>query len=477
MRLVLGSGFAAILDRHLEASTPADLLVWALVELAEIDPALSVRRSGREVELVFQDEVLMRRTAPGLSGPEAAVRAGGAAADDLTRFQEAAWAHSQPLRRDGAPRLIAASFRGVFRHLDPFSRYITPEEAQAARERRTGEAGLGLRLAPGRRGVGARIAAIASGGPAALAGLWVGDHVIAIDGQPLRTREAGIAAGMLEGPAGSEVELYVQQGRTRKRFFLVRTLPVGTPVTAERQDNVLLIRIPAFSAHTERQVAGALLAAMTQERPRGVILDLRGNRGGLLSQAAAVADIFLGTGEVFRTVGRHPDANRIYITAGPDLSDGLPVVSLVDGRTASSAELLAAALADRRRAAVAGTDTMGKGTVQVVIPLPDGGELLISWSRLILPSGWPLERLGVIPGLCTAGGPEETAANLAALRAGQRPMAITQAAERAQRFPVPDAEIERIRAACPPGQVSDSAFAAARALASDARAVRAAMPQ
>lgn len=478
MRLVLGAGFAAILERHLEAASPADLLAWSLAELSDIDPAIGVRRSGREVELLLDGQVAIRRTAPGLPSPDAAARVGGAAADDLTRFQEVAWSHSQLLRRAGAPRLIAESFEGVFHHLDPFSRYITPEEAQAARERRIGEAGLGLRLAPGRRGAGASIAAISPGGPAARAGLRIGDHVLAIDGQPLRTRDAGVAAGLLEGPAGSEVRLLVLQGRTRKQVRLVRTQPVGTPVTARREDDgILVIRIPGFTAHTERQVAAALLAAMSQEPLRGVVLDLRGNRGGLLSQAASVADIFLGAGEVFRTTGRHVDANRIYVTAGPDLSDGLPVVSLVDGRTASSAELVAAALADRGRAAVVGTDTMGKGTVQVVIPLPDGGELLISWSRLILPSGWPLQGLGVIPGLCTAAGPEATAANLAALQAGNRPMAAMQAAERAFRYPVPAREVARIRAACPPGEVPDSGLVAARALAADPGALQAALPR
>ncbi|NMJ39635.1 PDZ domain-containing protein [Roseomonas sp. JC162] len=476
MRLVLGTGFAAILERHLEAASPADLIVWALAGLTDIDPSLSLRRSGRDVTLAVSGRALLTRTAPAMNGPDGPARAGGAAADDLTRFQEAAWAQSQLLRRAGAPRLIAESFEGIFAHLDPFSRYITPEEAQAARERRTGEAGLGLRLAPG-RGAGAVIAAVSSSGPAARAGLRIGDRVLAIDGQALRTRDPGVAAGLLEGPAGSEVQLLVQQGRTRKEVRLVRTLPMGSPVTSERRDDILVIRIPTFSAQTDRQVAAALLGAIAQGRPRGVVLDLRGNRGGLLSQAAAVADIFLGEGEAFRTIGRHPDASRIYVTTGPDITDGLPVVTLVDGRTASSAEILAAALGDRGRAAVAGTVTMGKGTVQVVIPLPDGGELLISWSRLVMPAGWPLQLVGVIPGLCTAGGPERTAVNLAALQAGARPMGPVQAAERALRLPVREAEAERLRAACPPGDATESELAAARALAADPFAIVAALPR
>lgn len=474
MRLVLGAGFAAILERHLEAATPADLLVWGLTGLAEADPALTVHRSTREVRLALGEQALLVRPLPPAVGREGPAAAGGAAADALTLFQQAAWAASPRLRSAGAPRLIHRSFESVFAHLDPFSRYVTPEEAQAARERRTGEAGLGLRLAPG-RGAGATIAALTPGGPAAAAGLEVGNRVLAIDGVPLRTRDAGVAAGLLEGPAGSEVRLLVVQGRRRREVTLVRTLPVGTPVTAERQEEVLVIRVPGFSAHTERQAAAALLAAQAQGTPRAVLLDLRGNRGGLLSQAAAVADIFLGDGEAFRTVGRHPEASRIYVTAQPDLSGGLPLVVLVDGRTASSAEIVAASLGDRGRAAIVGTVTTGKGLVQLVIPLPDGGELLMSWSRLIMPAGWPLQGLGVLPGLCTQGGTEAGARNLAALRGGVRPLGAMQARLRALRLPVPAATAEEIRAACPPGEGQESDLAVARALALDPQALAAAI--
>lgn len=474
MRLVLGAGFAAILERHLEAATPADLLAWALNGLTDLDPAIKVERTAREIRLLLGNQALLARPAPAPVGRDGSAAAGGAAADLLTVFQQAAWTASPAVRSAGAPRVIRESFEAVFEHLDPFSRYVTPEEAQAARERRTGEAGLGLRLAPG-RGAGALIAALTAGGPAAEAGLRIGDRVLAVDGVPLRTRDAGTAAGLLEGPAGSEVRLLVEQERRRREVTLRRTLPVVAPVTAERQDEVLVIRVPGFSAHTERQAAAALLAALAQGPPRAVVLDLRGNRGGLLSQAAAVADIFLGDGEAFRTLGRHPDSSRIYATARPDLSEGLPLVVLVDGRTASSAEIVAAALSDRGRAAVVGTVTTGKGLVQLVLPLPDGGELLMSWSRLIMPAGWPLQGIGVLPGLCTSGGPEQAAVNLAALRAGARPMGPAQSRLRALRHPVPSTTAEALRAACPPHDGEERDLAIAQALSLDPLALAAAM--
>jgi len=476
MRLVLGAGFAAILERHLEAATPADLLTWSLAALQRLDPALRIERAGGELALVTEGAALLTRPVPTAPpGRDAAARAGGAAADGLTLFQEAAWAVSPALRRAGAPRIIAATFEAVFAHLDPFSRYVTPWEAQAARARRTGEAGLGLRLAP-RRGGGAVVAAVAPNGPAAEAGLAVGDRVLAIDGEPVRARDSSSAAELLEGPEGTAVRLLVQQGRRRREVVLVRALPASDPVSSAREAGVLVIRIPGFTARTQRQVAAALLTALAEdEAPRGVVLDLRGNRGGLLSQAATVADIFLGDGEAFRTVGRHPDSGRVYVTAAPDLSEGLPLVVLVDGRTASAAEILAGTLSDRGRAAVAGTATSGKGLVQLVLPLPDGGELLMSWSRLVMPAGWPLQGVGVLPGLCISGSGAAAAGNLAALSAGARPMGPALSRLRALRHPVPAATIDALRATCPPAEGEESDLGVARALALDPVAHAAAM--
>jgi carboxyl-terminal processing protease len=475
MRLVLGAGFAAILERHLEAATPTDLLAWGLAGMADIDPELRMTRTTRDITLLLGNRRILARPVPAPDPREAPAVAGGAAADTLTLFQQAAWAASPPLRSAGAPRLIAETFEAVFSHLDPFSRYVTPEEAQAARERRIGEAGLGLRLAPPRSGAGAVIVALNPEGPAAAAGLRVGTRVFAIDGVALRGRDAGAAAALLEGPAGTPVTLLIEAGRARREVTLTRSLPIGSPVVTERIDDTLVLRIPSFTAQTERQVSAAILTALADRRPRAIVLDLRGNRGGLLSQAASVADVFLNDGEAFRTIGRHPDASRIYPTGRPDLAEGLPLVVLVDGRTASSAEILAASLADRGRAAVLGTGTTGKGLVQLVVPLPDGGELLMSWSRLVMPGGWPLQGVGVMPGLCTAAGAEAAAQGLAALRAGSQPMGPAQAVQRGLRHPVPPAEAEALRAACPPGDAREADLALARTLAADPAAMAAAL--
>jgi carboxyl-terminal processing protease len=148
---------------------------------------------------------------------------------------------------------------------------------------------------------------------------------------------------------------------------------------------------------------------------------------------------------------------------------------MVDGRTASAAEILAAALAERGRAAVLGTGTQGKGLVQILLPLPNGGELQVSWSRIVMPSGWPLQGAGLLPALCTAGGDEGAATALAALRAGQQPMGAALAQLRALRPPVSALEAAALRESCPGLDAVEREADFAQALVLDATAYRAAL--
>jgi carboxyl-terminal processing protease len=133
---------------------------------------------------------------------------------------------------------------------------------------------------------------------------------------------------------------------------------------------------------------------------RGLILDLRDNRGGLLDQGIAVADMFLSRGRIMTAGGRHPESQRPYDAAGDDQSGGLPMIVLVNKNSASSAEIVAAALQDQRRAMVVGQRSYGKGSIQNVLPLPNEGDLHITWAKFYGPEGYSLDRLGVMPSVC-----------------------------------------------------------------------------
>jgi carboxyl-terminal processing protease len=296
-----------------------------------------------------------------------------------------------------------------------------------------------------------------------------------VDGVPLSARDLAAAAALLEGLAGTEVQLRMERGKRRFNVLLLRsTLPPDT-LHVQRRDEILWLQLDGFSNATDLRLAEALLEAFRANLPRGVVLDLRGNRGGLLGQAVAVASAFLAEGVVAMTSGRHPDAARSYVASGPDLARGVPLVVLVDGRTASAAEIVAAALSDRGRGVVVGSATTGKGLIQAVVPLPNGGDLLVTWSRVLAPRGWPIQALGVLPAVCTSLGAEATAAVLARLRQGEAPMGRILARQRAARAPVPGSEVTALRNACPPAEGRPADLVAARMLIEQPEAYGAAL--
>ncbi|MBI2979125.1 MAG: hypothetical protein HYY38_09990, partial [Rhodospirillales bacterium] len=181
---------------------------------------------------------------------------------------------------------------------------------------------------------------------------------------------------------------------------------------------------------------------------KGVILDLRGNPGGLLKQSVKVADLLLTQGQIISTRGRHADSIHYYEAGGRDLAFGMPVIVLVDGKSASAAEIVAAALQDRERAVVIGTSSFGKGSVQTVIRLPNDGEITLTWSRLYAPSGYLLHGLGVLPAICTSG-VKEDARSVIRARMAQR--AKTEEALNAWRLSsaFDDAKRGKLRESCP----------------------------
>jgi carboxyl-terminal processing protease len=177
---------------------------------------------------------------------------------------------------------------------------------------------------------------------------------------------------------------------------------------------------------------------------------MRGNRGGLLDQAQAVAEVFIGDGTIFSTQGRHPDSRRTYKSAAARKVADLPVVVLMNGGSASAAEIVAAALQDRGRAVVVGTTSYGKGTVQTVVRLPNEGELILTWSRLQAPSGYTWNELGVLPSICTAKtGTAGQAATTSSVDSNQASLMRWHALRNPTQQEVTD-----LRKICPPGDNS-----------------------
>ncbi len=237
-----------------------------------------------------------------------------------------------------------------------------------------------------------------------------------------------------------------------------------------------MLRITSFSNSTASHIALSVQDALAEPHPvDGIVLDLRDNRGGLLRQAVTAADSFLPAGLVATTVGRDPDSMNVWRSTEGELAENVPLIVLVDGRTASAAEILAAALADRGRAVVVGSATVGKGMVQTIDPLPDGGELFVTWSQTLAPLGWPIQGLGVLPQVCTSRGQDALNRQLALLSAGFQPMADAIRRSRAARLSVSAAEVVEIRGPCPASEARAADLEAARILIANPAAYAAAL--
>jgi carboxyl-terminal processing protease len=465
---VYAAALSFMAPRTLEPVPVSQLTLWGLRGLTALDPDLTTELRDATLRLAAPDRILATQTPPPNEDP-------AAWAEAAANLAAAAAATSNPVRRAGTQGVVQSFFDEMFNHLDPYSRYVAPGEAALDRERRSGSAGAGLTVVT--RGGAIVVQEAIADGPAALAGIRVGDQIISVDGQASRGKAASVVADWINGPEDTHVGIVYRGHDWRVHTVdLTRAMVPPETVFAERVGDMLVLHITGFSRNTESRLARAIDAGLAAAAPPdGIVVDLRGDRGGLLREAVGTADRFLQAGVVVTTAGRDPDASRVWRSNGGEMAEGMPVVVVVDGRTASAAEILAAALADRGRAVVVGSSTLGKGLVQTIDPLPDGGELFVTWSRVLAPRGWPIQGLGVLPQVCTSRGADAMNAQLVALAAGTQPMAAAIARSRAARAPVPAAQILELRSACPAAEGHDSDLDAARVLIDNPAAYAAAL--
>ena len=466
---VYATALAFMAPRTLDPVGVEQLALWGLRGLTALDPSLTVELRDGSLRLVGPSAILFATTPP----PMASADAWGAVA---ARMAASAWDASEDVRRAGTSGVIRSFFDELFNHLDPYSRYVPPLQAGEERDRRGAEAGAGLTLA--RQHGAIVVTSVAADGPGAAAGVLPGDEILAVGRRSTHRRAAETVGAWLAGPDDSSIRITLRTQRGRVHTVtLTRALVPPETVFAEREDGMLVVTITAFATDTAAHFEGALQAGLGSagEVVRGLVIDLRDNRGGLLRQAAEVADSVLDSGLVLVTAGRDAQANHVWGASGGDMARGLPIIVLVDGRSASASEIVAAALQDDRRAVIVGSSTLGKGLVQTISPLPDGGELFITWSRVLAPRGWPIQGLGVLPQVCTSLGEASLEQQLAELAAGRQSMAAALAQHDAARAPIPAAQVIEIRQACPAAEGRDIDLDAAQFLIDHPTAYRTAL--
>jgi carboxyl-terminal processing protease len=298
--------------------------------------------------------------------------------------------------------LIEAAINGMLTSLDPHSSYLPPRDFDSMQVQTRGEfGGLGIEVTQEDGFV--RVITPMDDTPAMEAGVEAGDFITHVDGEALLGLTLEQAVDLMRGPVGSDITITIVREGEEEPFdvTITRDRIRLTAVRSRLEGNTAVFRISTFNDQTYPNLTEGLEEMIEEvgglENLNGVVIDLRNNAGGLLSEAIRVSDAFLEQGEIVSTRGREPQDGERYNATPGDLIDGLPMVVLVNGGSASASEIVAGALQDHRRAVVVGTNTFGKGSVQSVMPLPGNGAMRLTTSLYYTPSGRSIQALGVAP--------------------------------------------------------------------------------
>ncbi|MBF0529138.1 MAG: S41 family peptidase [Deltaproteobacteria bacterium] len=296
--------------------------------------------------------------------------------------------------------LIYGAIKGMLKTLDPHSSFMTPEEMKDFQTETKGSfSGVGVELTM-KDGLPVVVSPI-EGTPAHKAGLLAGDQIIKIDGVSTKDMSLTDVVHRIRGQRGSKVVLTILHEGDRKllEVSIVRdVIPIRSVRSELLEKGYAYIRISNFQGDTSENVEKAIKELQSTTPPlKGMILDLRNNPGGLLEQSVRVADHFLNGGLVVYTKGKVEDQSMEFKATHGTIAKDYPVVVLVNEGSASASEIVAGALQDHKRAVVLGAKTFGKGSVQTIIPLPDGSGLRLTTARYYTPSGRSIQATGIEP--------------------------------------------------------------------------------
>lgn len=298
-----------------------------------------------------------------------------------------------------AQKLIYGAIKGMVQSLDPHSSFMTKEEhRELLIETKGSFSGVGIEITI-RDNILTVVSPIVDT-PAYIVGIKAGDKILKIDDKPTNDMTLFDAVKRIRGHKGSNVKLTIGRKGVDKplEFNITRAdIPLITTRKELLESEIGYVRIFSFRSTTADELASALAFLEGGRNLKGLILDLRTNPGGLLSQAIKVSDLFLDTGLIVSTKGRNPSQNIEESAHKNERERNYPIIVLVNGGSASASEIVAGALQDNKRALILGTKTFGKGSVQTILPLPDGSGLRLTTARYYTPSGRSIQLSGIIP--------------------------------------------------------------------------------
>ena len=297
--------------------------------------------------------------------------------------------------------IMDSAINGVLQSLDPYSAYMSPELFKEMQTDTRGEFG-GLGIEIGMESGVIKVISPIDDTPAAKAGIKAGDYIVKIGGEQVQGKSLIEAVKLMRGPVGTYIDLTVMRKKIKKplEFRIVRQIIEVRSVSSNtigKKKDLGYIRLKSFNENSDKQFLESVKNLEKKFKVKGYVLDLRNNPGGLLTQAINITDFFLEDGEIVSTKGRKVSETRKFFARKGDEIKGKPIIVLINNGSASASEIFAGALKDHKRAIIVGENSFGKGSVQSIIPLGNGGGMRLTISKYYLPSGKSISEVGVTP--------------------------------------------------------------------------------
>ena len=297
--------------------------------------------------------------------------------------------------------IMDSAINGVLQSLDPYSAYMSPELFKEMQTDTRGEFG-GLGIEIGMESGVIKVISPIDDTPAAKAGIKAGDYIVKIGGEQVQGKSLIEAVKLMRGPVGTYIDLTVMRKKIKKplEFRIVRQIIEVRSVSSKtigKKKDLGYVRLKSFNENSDKQFLESVKNLEKKFKVKGYVFDLRNNPGGLLTQAINITDFFLEDGEIVSTKGRKISETRKFFARKGDEINGKPIIVLINNGSASASEIFAGALKDHKRAIIVGENSFGKGSVQSIIPLGNGGGMRLTISKYYLPSGKSISEVGVTP--------------------------------------------------------------------------------
>jgi len=297
--------------------------------------------------------------------------------------------------------MMDSAINGVLQSLDPYSAYMSPELFKEMQTDTRGEFG-GLGIEIGMEAGVVKVISPIDDTPAAIAGIKAGDYIVKIGKEQVQGKSLMEAVKLMRGPVGTSIDLTVRRKNVKKtlEFKIKRKVIEVQSVSSKivgKEKKLAYIRLKSFNQNSDKQVLESIKKFEKNSKIEGYVFDLRNNPGGLLNKAINITDFFLDDGEIVSTKGRRISETRKFFARKGDEIQGKPIVVIINNGSASASEIFAGALKDHKRAIILGENSYGKGSVQSVIPLNNGGGIRLTISKYYLPSGKSISEVGVTP--------------------------------------------------------------------------------